>query len=407
MEEMKGKDKKSGTGLPDFLKYDENKMSGKERNSFERELQKDPFAEEAEEGFSEISPEEASDDISRLEKQLRSRVTRKNRIFYYRLAASVAVLMMLSSVYIFIRQTKTETIITEIPANPEIFDISRSQAIVKAKVAEATDNMNVQRKLIRQDTSPRLADNLLTGSANEKQPGILAENVIKGVEIKNTDIVISKSKMTAPKPMAAKSELSGIRVRGRILSYDDDQPVPGATVVIKGTDKGVITDTSGNFSISMPDTENVTLVASYIGMNSKEFAAEGNGEMEVKLQPSLEGLSEVVVVGYGVKKNEIASEEQPGYTPPQPVAGSQTFKKYIEENIHNPTSLKKGDKEVVIINFAVKKTGAIGEIKILRSPGIEFSNEAIRLVKEGPEWKPAELNGETTDDIVRLRIVFK
>jgi TonB family protein len=404
---MKGKDKKSGTALPDLLKYIENRMSGKERNSFERELQKDPFAEEAAEGFSEVSPEEASDDIAHLEKKLKNRLPRKNIMLYYRIAASVAVLMILSSVYIYVRQAKTETMVAEIPANTETFDISRPEAIIKPEAATPPDNKNIRKKQVRQETISQLADNITTGSVSEKQQETIAENNIKGVEIKNAGIVITKPEMAAQKPLAAKSELTGIRVRGRILSSDDDQPVPGATLVIKGTEKGVITDNDGNFSFAMPDTENVTLVASYIGMNSKEFAAEGKNDMEIKLQPSAVGLNEVVVVGYGVSRKENVSEEQTGYSPPQPVAGRPAFNKYIEENIHKPASLREGDKAVVIINFTVTKTGEIEEIKVLRSPGIEFSDEAIRLVKEGPQWKPAERDGARIDDEIRLRIVFK
>jgi len=43
----------------------------------------------------------------------------------------------------------------------------------------------------------------------------------------------------------------------------------------------------------------------------------------------------------------------------------------------------------------------------VRSPGRIFSEEAIRLLKEGPEWKPAISNGKTTEDKIRIRIVFK
>ena len=60
---MKGKDKNDRTSLPGLLKYMANKMSGKERNSFEKELQKDPFANEAAEGFSGIPSYQAEKDI--------------------------------------------------------------------------------------------------------------------------------------------------------------------------------------------------------------------------------------------------------------------------------------------------------------------------------------------------------
>lgn len=336
----KAKDKSGGTALPDFLKYFGNKLSGKERNSFERELQKDPFADEAAEGFTEISPEEAAEDIAQIQKRLKGRVTRKSRMILYRIAASVAALMILSSVYIFFRQPKTNTIVKEIAANSEMLDISRPEPIIKQKAVESPENISVRRTQINHDTFPGLADNLPTGSVGEKQQKIIADNSIKGVELNNTNIVAARSKMAAQ---------------------------------VTGTNK----------------------------------AAESRNDTDIILQPSLSELDEVVVVGYGVSKKENAAEEQTGYTAPQPSSGNQSFRKYIEENIHKPASMKEGDREVVIFNIAVNKTGEIGEIKVLRSPGKEFSDEAIRLVKEGPSWKPAELNGEKTDGTIRLRIVFK
>jgi hypothetical protein len=55
----------------------------------------------------------------------------------------------------------------------------------------------------------------------------------------------------------------------------------------------------------------------------------------------------------------------------------------------------------------VKSTGIRENIKIIRSPGNSFSDEVIRLINEGPAWKPAEENGIKIDDEIRIRIVFK
>ena len=70
--------------LPDFLRYSRGEMTGKERNAFERELQKDPFAEEAMEGLASISPDEASKDISNLKKRLKTRISKRQKFIIYR-----------------------------------------------------------------------------------------------------------------------------------------------------------------------------------------------------------------------------------------------------------------------------------------------------------------------------------
>ena len=96
-----------------------------------------------------------------------------------------------------------------------------------------------------------------------------------------------------------------------------------------------------------------------------------------------------------------------GHTPPQPVTGKENFDRYIKENIRRPANLAAGDSAVVVISFIVRITGAIDDFKVISSPGDEFSNEAKRLVIEGPAWNPAVSNGEKIEDVVPLRIMFK
>ena len=109
---MSERNKNGNDRLSDFIRYRENKMTDRERNSFERSLQKDPFAREASEGLENIDPSSAGDDIAGLRKQLKKRTIRKQRVLWYRIAASVAVLMIISSIFIFInRKESIRTII--------------------------------------------------------------------------------------------------------------------------------------------------------------------------------------------------------------------------------------------------------------------------------------------------------
>ena len=83
------------------------------------------------------------------------------------------------------------------------------------------------------------------------------------------------------------------------------------------------------------------------------------------------------------------------------------FNKYIEDNLRRPDTETDGQRVVVVLNFRVDMNGKIDSIKVIKSPGKIFSDEAVRLIKEGPAWKPAEENGKIIDDEVRIRIVFK
>jgi outer membrane biosynthesis protein TonB len=151
-----------------------------------------------------------------------------------------------------------------------------------------------------------------------------------------------------------------------------------------------------------------TLVANFIGMERKEFNAIEDSSIEVKLDPSVQSLSEVVVVGYGVAGSENNEEAaRPGYVPPVPVTGKADFDRYIQDNLKRPDEATAGQRVVVVLSFLVHKDGGTDSIRIIRSPAESFSEEAIRLIKEGPAWKPAEENGKPIEDVIRVRIVFK
>lgn len=194
--------------------------------------------------------------------------------------------------------------------------------------------------------------------------------------------------------------------RGKVLSSEDSKPVQGANVIIKGTRTGVVTDSGGNFNINLADSSNRTLIAEFVGMESKEFKAKSDSQVQVKLDPAVSALNEVVVVGYGIKKAEAEAENE-DYVPPQPVNGKSEFDKYIRENIHRPDTVTTGQRIVVVVSFLVRTDGSIDSIRIFRSPGKLFSNEAIRLIRSGPSWMPARDNGKKIDDEVRVRVVFR
>ena len=90
------------------------------------------------------------------------------------------------------------------------------------------------------------------------------------------------------------------RIKGVVLdSYNE--PVIGANIVEKGTTNGTITDLDGLFSLSL-QTNNPTLVISYIGFKTQEIFVGSESDFNIKLAEDTEALDEVVVVGYGVQK---------------------------------------------------------------------------------------------------------
>ncbi len=85
------------------------------------------------------------------------------------------------------------------------------------------------------------------------------------------------------------------------VSDSDGTPLPGATVIEKGTTNGVQTDFDGNFSIDVSQT-NAILMISYIGFASQEVSIGNQTFVTITLQEDTAKLDEVVVVGYGAQK---------------------------------------------------------------------------------------------------------
>lgn len=91
-------------------------------------------------------------------------------------------------------------------------------------------------------------------------------------------------------------------ISGTVLTAEDDEPVIGASILVKGTNASTITDNNGKFSIKIPEGAGRTLVITYIGMERQEVFAR-NG-MVVKLTSSDQALDDVVVVGYQTIRKE-------------------------------------------------------------------------------------------------------
>lgn len=89
------------------------------------------------------------------------------------------------------------------------------------------------------------------------------------------------------------------QLKGQVVG-SNGEPIIGATIMVKGTKNGTVTDFDGNFSIS--NVQSGTLVISYVGYKTKEIAFHGTAPVNVTLAEDSKALDEVVVVGYGTQK---------------------------------------------------------------------------------------------------------
>jgi TonB-linked SusC/RagA family outer membrane protein len=99
------------------------------------------------------------------------------------------------------------------------------------------------------------------------------------------------------------SQVEQKTVRGDVKD-SNGQPLPGVTVVVMGTTIGTVTDSDGNFSLSIPsDAE--TLQFSFVGMKTQNVSIEGRTNFSVVMEEETIGLEEVVAVGYGTMSREM------------------------------------------------------------------------------------------------------
>ncbi|MFC1224910.1 SusC/RagA family TonB-linked outer membrane protein [Pedobacter sp. BG31] len=91
-----------------------------------------------------------------------------------------------------------------------------------------------------------------------------------------------------------------ITVKGKVIDGGDKTPLPGVSILIKGTQSGTQTDVNGNYSISAP--ANATLVFNFVGYTATEQAVNNQTTINVSLASSTQQLEQVVVVGYGTQR---------------------------------------------------------------------------------------------------------
>ena len=90
------------------------------------------------------------------------------------------------------------------------------------------------------------------------------------------------------------------KVTGTVISEEDGLPVVGASILVKGTTVGTVTDMDGKFTLSNVPSSAKTLVVSFIGMASQEVSIKQN--VSIILKSDTEMLDDVVVVAYGTAK---------------------------------------------------------------------------------------------------------
>ena len=132
----------------------------------------------------------------------------------------------------------------------------------------------------------------------------ILDNVLKetGLNYKIVDryIVVSKNPMN--ENALSNWAQQQVTIAGTVRNQAGE-PIPGATVMVKGTLTGTVTDINGRFSMVLPQNAQV-LVFSFVGMRTQEIPIEGRTTFEITMTEELRGIDEVVVIGYGTRQKK-------------------------------------------------------------------------------------------------------
>lgn len=189
---------------------------------------------------------------------------------------------------------------------------------------------------------------------------------------------------------SSKLSAQNISVKGQV-TYQDGLPVPGASVMVKGSTVGTIADDKGNFQISV--SSKGTLIISALGNNNKEVKVGGKTTIIVSLTSINNALDEVVVVGYGTQKK-------------RDITGSiVSIKESVFDEVPaiNLTMALQGRAAGVDIVRTGVRPGSSGQIRIRGNRSLSGSNDALIIVDGFPFG--GSINDLNVDDIANIDIL--
>jgi TonB-linked SusC/RagA family outer membrane protein len=163
----------------------------------------------------------------------------------------------------------------------------------------------------------------------------------------------------------------GVAVRGTVTDASTGEPVAFASVQVKGTMTGAVTDLEGKYSITVPSgISDITLVFSFVGYKTIEAAVNGRAVVDVSIYPDTEVLEDVLVVAYGTAKKSSYS-------------GSASMVR-SESILQNPNSsfekAMQGKVAGLQVTTSSGQPGATASFRIRGSGSLNASNEPLYVV---------------------------
>lgn len=362
-----------------LLNYLQGLRKGKEAHRLEKEAMQDPFLADAMEGY-DGTKENPIHRIEALRKQVSVRSARKkqHRAIGWSIAACLLLGVGMTTFFLSQKDSLPEGEDTRIAQEQSPLVVPAPESPKPQPAIEATQ----QRREVaeKSEEAPRLV---------AAQP--MAAEICMAEE---TRVVKDSShQKAAPAVLLADTR----KVHGKVTDQHGE-PIIGASVVVRGTNRGTTSDLDGNFALNFDGEKE--LVVNYIGYESITLPADTSKNLLIAMNDDRHTLDEVVVVGYGSQKRQsmtgsMAALKIPGK--PQPTVGWKAFRKYLKENLSRPTDAEcvrvKGK---VVLTFGVSQEGRPEDITVKKPLCPSADAEAKLLIEEGPDWtvgdEPVEIS---------------
>ena len=214
-------------------------------------------------------------------------------------------------------------------------------------------------------------------------------------------------------------------ITGRVVEADrKNVAIMGASVLIKGTTYGTLTDIDGKFTLSVKKGD-VILVA-FSGYQTQTVVVKDESPLTILMKDAVQS-KEGVVVGVGTNSSDsdkkgVEVKFVPNDKPviqdgevftvveemPQFPGGMAEAMKFLAKNIKYPVESQKAKIEGrVIVQFVVKENGKVADIKVMRGVSPELDAEAIRVVGLMPDWIPGKQRGKAVAVKYTMPIMFR
>ncbi|MBS2097870.1 carboxypeptidase-like regulatory domain-containing protein [Carboxylicivirga linearis] len=420
--------------LATFFHYLKGKMNARDEHAFERDLLNDPFEADALDGFKSFEEDEIRNDLQAIRNKIPSPHTISNPFISkksFAIAASIIVIMGLVSVLVFLQPDKPVLVSEQIekealsnkksnqPAVKEIQEKEEHQPIIQPEeeIAEIIiEDSQVEYEFDKESETQKSNDQPIKADAKKA-----SMTKAKKAELKPVSIEPQYKIASAQRRQQADSgnqqvvgtlkgaEFSGggygqlelVTIQGKVNDRYQ-HPVAGANVQVKGTKHATISKSDGSYELQFPlsDTSQ-PITASFIGYKPAEMIQNSQDSLNFTLDEQFFTLSEVQTIS--VDEEKIRQSEE--YIPAEPEIGMDAYMDKLLEQMQYPEN-GTGKKETVVAIVTISDKGDVKDIEIKRSPDNVFSIETIRLIKEGPLWKPARQYGMPIQDEVKIKLQF-